>query len=86
MTWANVQDLQPRSPRKNRIVILEDINFIWDEPELKEVRKMWKKGVSVISMAEHFERDPDEVLLAIMHLARNDKITARKSGLKGEED
>jgi hypothetical protein len=45
---------------------------------------MWKRGASCERMAAHFERDPDEVLLALMHLARDDKIGSRKRGLKGE--
>jgi hypothetical protein len=45
---------------------------------------MWTRGTSVDIIARHFERDPDEVLIALIHLAREDKIKARKSGLKGE--
>ena len=70
--------------RKKRVIVLEDLNFVWDAPELSELSVMWIDGVSVEEIAEHFDRDPDEVVLAIMHLAREDKITARKSGLKGD--
>jgi hypothetical protein len=72
-----------RDARMNRLCVLEDLNFWWDEPELKLIRKMWKLTLSVEHMAEHFNRDPDEVILAIMHLAREDKIKARKCGLMG---
>lgn len=68
----------------NRVCVLEDLDFFWDNPELKVMKKMWLKGFSVLDIANHFDRDPDEVILALMHLARKDKITARKTGLKGE--
>jgi hypothetical protein len=73
-----------RDARLNRVCVLEDLDFYWDERELKEMKVMWKRNASVERIAVHFERDPDEILLAIMHLAREDKITARKTGLKGE--
>jgi hypothetical protein len=73
-----------RDARLNRVCVLEDLNFYWDEPELKEMRTMWKRGASCERMAAHFDRDPDEVVLALIHLARDDKIEARKRGLKGE--
>jgi hypothetical protein len=73
-----------RKARKNRVIILEDMNFIWDTPELETVVAMWTSGESVEGIAEHIDRDPDEILLALIHLARDDKIAARKLGLKGD--
>lgn len=70
-----------RDSRMNRIIVLENLNFIWDRSELIEIKRMWKKDVSMIAIAEHFKRDPDEVLLALIHLAREDKINRRKGGL-----
>ncbi|TCJ01345.1 hypothetical protein [Cytobacillus praedii] len=70
-----------RNPRKNRVVVLEDLNFFWDEPELKELPECWELGGDVRLVALHFDRDPDEVLMALIHLARKDKITRRKGGL-----
>ncbi|MBO0962368.1 hypothetical protein J1P26_21935 [Neobacillus sp. MM2021_6] len=69
--------------RKKRVVILEDLDFVWDQPELNEIAQMWNRSLSVNYMAEHFNRDPDELLMAIIHLARNDKLVPRKYGLKG---
>jgi len=70
--------------RKNRVVVLEELDFIWDEPDLKILVRQWNAGVSVEESAEYFGRDPDEILLAIIHLARNYKISRRKGGLKGD--
>jgi hypothetical protein len=64
----------------NRIIVLEDLNFIWDRSELNELADMWQKGFSIPAMGEYFERDPDEVLLAIIHLAKEEKIMTRIGG------
>jgi hypothetical protein len=70
-----------RTPRKNRIVVLEDLNFIWDEEELFDIACMWEDGSSVIYIANYFDRDPDEILLALIHLAREERITQRTGGI-----
>jgi hypothetical protein len=70
-------------PRKNRVIVLEGLNFFWDEPELDEIATLWEEEFSMKYISDYFERDPDEVLLALIHLARNDKITQRRSGLLG---
>jgi hypothetical protein len=72
-----------KDARMNRIIVLEDLNFIWERSELREIKKMWEKNFSVSYMADYFERDPDEILLALIHLAKDDRISARKNGFKG---
>jgi hypothetical protein len=72
-----------RDARLNRICVLEDLDFYFDRIELKEIKEMWEKGEGVYDIAVYFERDPDEIVLALMHLAREDKISQRKGGLKG---
>ena len=67
----------------NRVCVLENLDFYWDRSELKVMKKMWNLSLSIEYMANHFERDPDEVLLALIHLARKDSITKRKGGLEG---
>jgi hypothetical protein len=70
-----------RAPRKNRIVVLEDLNFIWDEEELFDIACMWNEELSVMYIADYFERDPDEIILALIHLAREERITQRAGGM-----
>lgn len=72
---------KPIEPRKNRVIVLEDLNFVWDGSELYALRKLWNKGRSIEHISDHFHRDPDEILLALIHLAREDRIEARKGGL-----
>ncbi|MBM4762735.1 hypothetical protein [Bacillus sp. B15-48] len=68
--------------RKNRVIVLEDMDFLWDEPELNELADLWERGISIKQMAYRFDReDPDEVILALLHLAREDRIRRRKGGL-----
>ncbi|NRD80313.1 hypothetical protein HPT25_23610 [Bacillus sp. BRMEA1] len=71
-----------RPARLNRVIVCDDLNFFYDEPELIEMKNLWKKGMSVADMAERFRRDPDEILVALIHLARKNEIYARKRGLK----
>lgn len=74
-----------RKPRKKRTIVCEGLDFIWDEPELVELAEMWNQGSTIEWMAKYFKRnDPDEVLFALIHIAREDRIGSRRSGLKGE--
>jgi hypothetical protein len=70
-----------RKPRMNRVIILENLNFFFDESELNEIKKMWKSNLSVNYMSDYLERDPDEIILAIIHLAREDRISPRRGGI-----
>lgn len=72
-----------REPRRNRVIVLENLNFIFDESEIREIKKMWELDLSINYMSEYLERDSDEIVLAIMHLAREERITQRRGGLKG---
>lgn len=72
-------------PRRNRVIVLESLNFFWDEWELNEIAKMWKSNFSVKYMADYFDRDPDEILPALIHLAKEERIIKRKCGLLGTE-
>lgn len=72
-----------KEPRKKRVIVLEEMDFVWCQSELNEVSRMWREGCSVQSIGEVLERDPDEVLLAIIHLAKSGFVKSRKQGLGG---
>lgn len=81
-TEAYPGDLYMQHPsRMNRVIVLEEMNFVWDRSELTQMARMWRQGTSVEDIADEFDRDPDEVVLALMHLARNGRINQRKGGL-----
>lgn len=69
--------------RQNLVIACENLNFFWCETELYKIAKMWKAGKSIKMMAKHFNRDPDEILIALIHLAREHKIGKREGGLFG---
>lgn len=81
MTSALSGNHYMQKSRKKRVIVCEELNFVWDAPELKEMAGLWEKNADVWLIAKHFDRDPDEVLFALIHLARNDKITRRSGGL-----
>lgn len=75
--------LELREARMNRVIVLEDLDFLWDRSELREIVQMWQKNFSLHYMAEYLEREPDEIFLALLHLSRNKRIEARKGGILG---
>lgn len=81
MSQAPKKEYFLREPRKNRIVVLDDLDFVFDEGELMDIKEMWEQELSIYYMGTYFDRDPDELLMAIIHLSREEKINRRKSGL-----
>ncbi|KON86588.1 hypothetical protein AF332_06995 [Sporosarcina globispora] len=73
-----------RDARRKTVIVLEELDFIWDDAELAVLKDLWDREFSISWIGEYFERDPDEVLLALIHLARSHRIDRRKTGLKGE--
>jgi hypothetical protein len=51
--------------RQNRVIVCEELDFTWDGPELKELKKWWTNGIGIKRIAEHFDRDPDEIIIAL---------------------
>lgn len=62
-----------REPRLNRVIVLENLDYVWNRSELKRLKKMREKGFAVKEMLYEFDRDPDEVLLALIHLETSDQ-------------
>lgn len=60
--------------RRNIVVVLEDMNFIWDEDQLQLIAKWSAGGYDLFEIGEFLKRDPDEVWAAWMHLARKNKL------------
>lgn len=67
------------------MIILEDINFEWSASNIAKTMDMWKNKKSIIEIARTFNRDPDEVLLLLLHLVRQRKIKKRKVNLYGRK-
>ncbi|WP_182103762.1 hypothetical protein [Niallia taxi] len=66
-----------RSDRK--ITILEDSDFVFWESELNIIAEMFTSYEDIERIAEEINRvDPDEVMLAVVHLAKENKLNKRK--------
>ena len=75
--------ITPIYQRQNIYLALEELDFTFDEADLPEIKRMWEEGLSVWDMARKYERDPDEMTVLIMSLAREGKIEPRPGGAMG---
>jgi hypothetical protein len=66
-----------REPRMNRVIVLDSLNYVWHREDLKRLKRMKAKGLAVEEMVYEFDRDPDEVLLALLHLKTSEDIRYR---------
>lgn len=64
-------------------IALQDLDFSWYPREVEKVRELWAQGKSVRKIGKIMERDPDEVTLLIMSLARERRISPRPGGAIG---
>jgi peptidyl-tRNA hydrolase len=55
--------MELQEPRTNRYVACEEINQLWDEPQIIEFNKMYKSGKTITDMATHFNRQKKEILI-----------------------
>lgn len=65
------------------IILLEHLDFLWDWWELRELGMIWERGLSMEYAEKYFNRPVAEIMLAVIHLARIDKIKPRRGGLMG---
>ncbi|MEK4973277.1 hypothetical protein NSQ89_13020 [Niallia sp. FSL R7-0648] len=65
-------DGRARSDR--RITVLEDCNFEFYESDLKEISKQFNDFRDIEPIAKWMKRDPDEIMLAVIHLAKSKKL------------
>jgi len=62
-----------------KITILEDSDFEFWESELDIIAEMFTSYEDIEFIAEKIKRaDPDEVMLAVVHLAKEKKLKNRK--------
>jgi len=72
-------------PRVKLYIALEDADFSWYPQDVEKVRRLWAEGKSVYQISKAFDnRDPDEVTLLIMDLARRQRISKRPGGAIGK--
>ena len=74
IAWIEREYMKRR--RRNIYVACEDMDFTWDERQVYAVAEMYRKGATVYEIANDpgIDRDPDEVAILIMDLARQGVI------------
>ncbi|AOM13830.1 hypothetical protein [Bacillus thuringiensis] len=70
-----------KKERCNLYIALEEMDMFWDEDEVWRVKEAWNNNESIFAISEKLQRDPDEVALLIMDLARKGAIEKRALGL-----
>ncbi|MEB8713162.1 MULTISPECIES: helix-turn-helix domain-containing protein [unclassified Bacillus cereus group] len=80
-TMALQQRKYLKNERRNLYIALEELDMLWDEDDVLRVKNAWKNNESVFAIGEKLQRDPDEVALLIMDLARKGAIGKRVLGL-----
>ena len=80
IAWIEREYMKRR--RRNIYVACEDMDFTWDERQVYAVAEMYRKGATVYEIASDpgIDRDPDEVAILIMDLARQDVIKPKDFG------
>lgn len=68
---------------RNMITVLEELDFHWCEDVAIEVVNLWEDGVPFEGIVAHCERDPYEVVLLLLQMARDGKIQIRAGGIFG---
>ncbi len=75
---------KPHKVKRKEIIILEDLNFGWARAQMTEFRQLWGLGQSIPKIAKYFGRQDDEVLLLMIHEARQGNVSARPGGIFGQ--
>jgi len=82
-------DKRKLQPKKELVIILDDLDFSWTEYEVYQAMLMWTAMYSIEEMAQKLRpydskgNAIDEVTLLIMHLSRQGKIKRRQGGVLG---
>lgn len=53
-------------------------NFRWEPAQVRRMIRLWDAGVPIYHMAELLSRDPDEVAVLVIDLARRGIIEERR--------
>ena len=58
-------------------IILEDLDFSWEQKQIDRAEYLWGEGFGVPDIAAEFKRSVDETFLLMLHLSREGKIKKR---------
>lgn len=69
--------------RRNIYIALEEVDMTWSLEEVKEFRRLWDEGVSLLDIAEKFDRKPLEVGILLIDQTEQEKVGKRITGVEG---
>ncbi|WP_054704661.1 hypothetical protein [Bacillus sp. JCM 19041] len=62
-------------------IINEDLEHGWTQKQLDGIRDLWNNEQSLYTIADHYNADPDSIVLVLIHLGRRGKLKQRPGGL-----
>lgn len=57
-------------PRNDYVFLLDDLEFAMTKDQLERVTQYWNEGYRIPSIAEMEQRNPIEILIALIHQAK----------------
>lgn len=67
----------------SKVIVLENLDFAWEEKAIDDVIVMWNKGVSLQDISKEVKRSNNETFLLLMDLSLKNKIKKRARGIWG---
>lgn len=74
-------ELLPKIGAEKYEVILEDLEFGFEKTTLKKIAKKHNGGMCMQDIADQVGRNEYEILLAIVHLHKKNRITRKIGGI-----
>ncbi len=72
-----------RRPPEPLYIALMDMDLSWYADEVSRIIELWNAGAPLEHMAKEMARDPDEVGILLLDLARGKRIENREGGVFG---
>lgn len=70
-------DLLKPTGRKNNVILLENLEFGMSRSQLNQITDLHNSGMRFEEISKKVERDPYEVVLALLHQARTNNVRLR---------
>ncbi|API92688.1 MULTISPECIES: hypothetical protein [unclassified Virgibacillus] len=62
------------NPDKDHVFIFEDLEMAFTRRQYNDICKLWNKGYEIEDIAKNTHRDGQEILLALLDLARKGRL------------
>ncbi|PEF94018.1 helix-turn-helix domain containing protein [Bacillus cereus] len=80
-TMALQQGKYMKKSRRNLYIALEELDLVFDESEVIQLREMWDEDKGILEIAKELGRHQLEIAALIMDQADKNKIKSRPMGL-----